>query len=61
MKYILIYKAENVWATCIKREFETFEEIKQYIDKCGVNINNIVYLGENKPLEYKITLLDRED
>ena len=57
LKYILIYKKFDFFTTnYITAKFPTIEDLEMYLDTENVIKNDIVYLGEYKPLKYKINL-----
>ena len=58
MKYILIYTF-NVFfsnSNTLVKTFETLEEVENFLNKKSINKEDIIYMGENKPLDYKIVL-----
>ncbi len=56
-KYLLIYNwVELLSKGVITKTFDTIEEVEEYINKNNIQKDRIEYLGEYKPLKYKIVL-----
>lgn len=53
MEYILVYTRGF---SCYAKQFKQMEAIEEFLTSHLISKHQIIYLGEYKPLKYKITI-----